>query len=117
MSKCSLVECKETKSSEVRTQKLCLKKLQLHFFCAKFATEKQTVNYTFYTDMIKEIDHEFIALGPIFRKVGPSIFHTKMLWCILQVLSPGFGETRDPLLSHSPYSPDLVPADFFYFLT
>jgi hypothetical protein len=93
------------------------------FFYAKgiirleFVPEKQTLNDQFYKEVIKRL----VARVHRFR----SEFQESGSWYLQHHNAPAHssGFVSDclakrgiPVLSHSPYSPDLAPAYFFYFL-
>jgi transposase len=106
-------------AQKVIMQKSRLKKMLTALFDAKgvidheFVQEKQTVNGKFYKEVIKRLIARVHHVRPEFEKSGP--------WCLLHdnapahswgVASEFLAKRGIPVLSHPPYSPGSVPADF-----
>jgi hypothetical protein len=83
----------------------------------EFEPEKQTVNSKFYKEVIKRLITRLHRLRPEFRESGSWYLpHENASTHSLGFVCECFAKRGIPLLSHSPYSPDLAPATFFYFL-
>jgi hypothetical protein len=82
----------------------------------EFVPEKQTVNGTFYKDVIKILIARVHSVRPKFQESGT--------WYLLYNNAPAHSlgiryeflpKRRIPVLSNPPYGPDLALAGFFYF--
>jgi hypothetical protein len=56
----------------------------------EFVPEKQTINYKFHKETIKDWSLEFTVLGLSFRNLGPGIFGTTIRRRIFGAFSPSF---------------------------
>jgi hypothetical protein len=76
--------------------------------------EKQTANSNFYEVAIKRLIARVHGIRPEFQE--------SRSWYLLHDdaffgrCARDLGETRDPMLSHRPYSPDIMVADFLSYL-
>jgi histone-lysine N-methyltransferase SETMAR len=84
----------------------------------EFVLEKQTVKGKFYKEMIKRLIAGVHRVRPEFQESGSLyLLHDNALAHSSGVVSEFLVKQGILMLSHSPYSPDLVLGDFFsYFL-
>ncbi|VVC38983.1 Transposase, type 1 [Cinara cedri] len=82
----------------------------------EFVSNGQTVNAKFYLEVMKRLMPRIHRIRPEYRLPGS--------WTLLQDNAPAntatlltrfYAENKIIVLSHSPYSPDLAPADYFLF--
>jgi hypothetical protein len=111
------------KAQKLRMQKSWVKTMLTAFFDAKgiihheFVHKQQTVNGKYYKNVIKRLIAQVHHLRPEFQESGSwYLLHDNALAHSLGIVSEFLAKRGIPVLSHPPYSPDLVPADFFYFL-
>jgi transposase len=79
--------------------------------------EKQTVNGKFYKDVMKRLVARFNRFRREFQENGSRfLLHDNEPARSSSVVFEFLAKRGIPVLSHPPYSPDLAPADCFYFL-
>jgi hypothetical protein len=114
---------KKPKAQKVRTQKSRVKTILTAFFMLKVSfvinlcRKKQTVNGKFYKEVIKRLVARVHRVKPEFQES----WSWYLLYCTAPAHSSGavsefLAKRGIPVLSHPSHSPDLSPADFFYFL-
>jgi hypothetical protein len=100
-------------AQKLRMQKSLMKTLLTAFFDAKciidheFVQEKQVVNGKFYKHVIKRLIARAHRVRSEFQESGS--------WCLLHRDAPAHSSGVVSVLSRTPYSPDLAPADFLLF--
>jgi hypothetical protein len=78
--------------------------------------EKQTVNGKFYKEVMKRLIARVHCVRPEFQENGYRfLLHDNALAHSSSVVSEFLAKQGIPVLSHPPYSPDLVLDDFFLF--
>jgi hypothetical protein len=82
----------------------------------RFVPEKQTVNGKFYKEVIKRLLAQVHYVRPEFQESGSwYLLHNNAPAHSLVIVSKFLAKQGIPVLSHPPYSPNLVPADFFFY--
>jgi transposase len=80
----------------------------------ELVTEKQTVNGTFYKEVIKRLLARVHGVRPEFQESGSwYLLHDNAPEHSSGVFSDFLAKRGIPVLSHPPYTPDLGPTDFF----
>jgi hypothetical protein len=83
----------------------------------EFVPEKKTVNGKFYKEAIKCLVARVLRDRPEFKESGSwYLLHDSTLAHFSCGVSEFWAKRGIPVLSHPPHSPDLSPADIFYFL-
>jgi hypothetical protein len=109
-------------AQKMMMQKSLVKTMLTAFFYAKsiihheFVPEKQTVNGKFHEEVIKRLVARVYHIMPEFQKSGSwHLLHDNAPAQSSDFVSEFLAKRGIPVLSHSPYSPHLAPADFFLF--
>jgi hypothetical protein len=86
-------------------------------FIQEFVPEKQAVNGKFYKETIKTLITGVHCIRPKFQESGSwYILHDSAPAPSSGIVSEFLTKQGIPVLSHPPYSHNLAPADFFYFI-
>lgn len=116
------LEPTDSKPTKVRQQKSRVKTMLIAFFDAKgmvhheYLPVGQTVNATFYVEVLKRLVHRIRRIRPEYKEPGSwSLLHDNAPSHTANLVQKFLARNQISVISHPPYSPDISPPDYFLF--